>query len=457
MNIYKALLLTCIIVLGSVSCGSKNKERSGFDLFPFPPISFNRHPEVVSPTPPKYKDKDGRPVSGYIDRNGQLVINLEFDYGDVFSNGLARVITNKKFGYINTNGEFVIKPQFDHAENFGFEDAPLALVKVGNKYGYIDKTGNYAISPQFEDAGSFTSFFTEVSEKSSLTLARVKVGNRWGFIDKSGNHVIPSQFSWVGSFSEGRAVAQVGDKCGYINAAGQMVIEPQFYCAVEYGVSFKGPGDFSSGLARVGVEDNPPLSPTPTPTRTLPRSSGDDIVYPGSVERKFKYGFIDRRGKFVIEPQFEAAKDFSGGFAAVGFTKSLTVLRLQDRGGGGTMPIEMPQHITKWGFINETGLVVINPSFDNVGNFTYVSSSVESGIRNEWLAEVEIDSFGGSCGYIDKTGKYVINPQFPASSGDPFLSGCSSFFASGVAYVGTFYSGWSVIDNKGKIISTYRR
>ena len=35
------------------------------------------------------------------------------------------------------------------------------------------------------------------------------------------------------------------------------------------------------------------------------------------VEKDGKYGFIDKSGKVVIEPQFDYASDFSEGFARV--------------------------------------------------------------------------------------------------------------------------------------------
>ena len=454
MNPFKIILLTCAIALGIISCGSENKERAEHDLFPVPRISLNS-PERLSDPSSRYKDKDGRPVSGYIGRNGQLVINLQFDYADEFSNGLARVMIDKKFGYINTSGEFVIKPQFDNAENFGRDEKePLALVRVGNKYGYINKSGNYVISPQFDDASSFTIDFSEVPDKWSYTLARVKVGDNWGFIDKSGNYVIAPQFRMVGSFSQGRAAAQVGNKCGYIDETGKMVIAAQFDCtSSRYGLSapISELGDFSWGLARVKVMDKPTQVKIPT-------NPVDDVVYPGTPT--FKYGFIDRTGKFVIEPQFEMAGDFSGGLAAVGFAKSITVLQGIERQDGKIISENRLKSIVKWGFINETGRIVINPMFDSVENFKPIAGNIVSGVKGKWLAAVVADEGSGfSCGYIDKTGKYVFSPQVLTSIYPlPSPSGCNGFSAGGFAYVGSNdTSGYSIIDDTGKTIFSYHR
>ncbi len=52
----------------------------------------------------------------------------------------------------------------------------------------------------------------------------------------------------------------------------------------------------------------------------------------------------------------------------------------------------------KWGYVDMTGQIVIEPQFDYAAGFT-----------SEGLALV---SEGGEYGYIDKTGKFVISPQF---------------------------------------------
>jgi hypothetical protein len=85
------------------------------------------------------------------------------------------------------------------------------------------------------------------------------------------------------------------------------------------------------------------------------------------VDRNGKWGFIDASGKIVIEPAFEEVAHFSEGLAAV---------KLND----------------KYGYIDQTGKTVIEPQFRYVFAF------------REGLAWV----VGETEGFIDKTGQIVL-------------------------------------------------
>ena len=101
-----------------------------------------------------------------------------------------------------------------------------------------------------------------------------------------------------------------------------------------------------------------------------------------------KYGFIDKSGKVVIEPQFDGASNFSEGFAQV-------------------------EKDDKWGFIDKNGKVVIEPQFDWVSYFSEGWVSYFS----VGLARVQKDrKYGFKYGFIDKSGNDV----------EPFSEGLAS-------------------------------
>ena len=83
---------------------------------------------------------------GYINKEGKIVINLQFTDAGNFSEGLAKVSleegAEKRFGFINKEGKIVINPQFYVL--LGFKGGLAEVAEDSFKiYGYIDKTGKY--------------------------------------------------------------------------------------------------------------------------------------------------------------------------------------------------------------------------------------------------------------------------------------------------------------------------
>src|SRR5689334_19011723 len=83
-------------------------------------------------------------------------------------NPLYPVQIKGRYGYVNINGEMVINPRFDAAHKF---HNGLALVRINGKniseikdhydyiggdFGYIDKTGKFVIEAKYDLAGDFS-------------------------------------------------------------------------------------------------------------------------------------------------------------------------------------------------------------------------------------------------------------------------------------------------------------
>lgn len=129
-----------------------------------------------------------------------------------------------------------------------------------------------------------------------------------------------------------------------------------------------------------------------------------------------KWGYVDSRGKLIINPQFDDAWDFTEGIAAV-------------------------KENEKWGFINTDGTYIIEPQFEYARRFS------------EGLALVKICN---KVGYIDKSGSYIIHPQY----------GYAHDFSEGIAAVRRCYDkekeykskynvcNWGYIDKKGNWVIT---
>jgi hypothetical protein len=135
-----------------------------------------------------------------------------------------------------------------------------------------------------------------------------------------------------------------------------------------------------------------------------PRDFGPTLlrIWDLSVEH---YGFVDLKGKIVIEPQWEDATDFHEGYAAVnkkgkwGWVDKAGLhidqqlsKPVQFHGG-----LALFERDGKTGFVDPTGKVVIEPQWELAWDF------------NEGLAAVKRN---GKWGWIDKSGKVVIEPRW---------------------------------------------
>lgn len=349
---FKELLTLWLVFLSLLlsSCSSLPNPFSGKEtpeLFPIRQNGkvgyINRNGEIV--IQPQFADAlyffDGLAVAciemykcGYIDSSGKFVINPQFKSAIRFSEGLGGVIVEDKLGFVDKTGKFVINPQFDVVGDFmsGFFSEGLANIKVGDKFGFVGTDGKIVINPQFDNATPF-----------SEGLAAVQLGKKWGFVDKEGKIIINPQFDEARPFCQGLAAVKIGEQFGYIDKTGKIIINPQFNAALPFS---------DEGIALVFLKD--------------------------------KVGFIDKEGKYLVSPQF-LGQDWTWQFY-FWMTSNIEKVSFSE----GLAPVQVSEK--KAGYIDKTGKIVINPQF-NVA-FPFYGG----------LAQVYTDS---GMGYIDKEGKYV--------------------------------------------------
>ena len=139
-------------------------------------------------------------------------------------------------------------------------------------------------------------------------------------------------------------------------------------------------------------------------------------LFPVRVEGK--WGYIDRAGRLVIQPQYEVAWDFSEGLAYVraGATrgvidrtgKMVFTLQQVDMAGyftEGLAPVQTASQPPRFGFVDRTGRIVINTEYGAARNF------------EEGLALVMVETRAGAAvsrkyGFIDKRGRMVVPAQY---------------------------------------------
>ena len=136
----------------------------------------------------------------------QIALPPEIMSPQPFSGGLARVNMGSdglgaKWGYIDANGEIVIDGQYMEAQDFS---EGLAAVNLSRS---ISMGG-----------------FTESGNR------RFVLQGEWAFVNRTGEIVIPGPFEQAYSFEKGLARVTVGDRVGYIDTQGNPLwnlVEPE--------------------------------------------------------------------------------------------------------------------------------------------------------------------------------------------------------------------------------------
>ena len=128
------------------------------------------------------------------------------------------------------------------------------------------------------------------------------VDGKCGFIDRKGTVVINPQFDGCADFHEGLAVVKAGSKTMVIDEKGQTVFEPELNPFTSY---------YADGLISVCVPNGFACGPI---------------------------GYLDKKGRVAIKPQFRIASQFSEGRALINVDE-------------------------KWGYIDTAGRTVIAPQF----------------------------------------------------------------------------------------------
>lgn len=246
----------------------------------------------------------------FIDKTGKFVIPFQYRSANNFSEGLAAVERlDGKTGYINKYGKMVIV--LDGYEWFYFDNFHngLARVSKNGKDGYIDNTGKLVIEPTFYYGGPFY---------GNLAPVQMEKNGKYGFIDQTGRLVVDFIYDYAYFFQEGLAGVALDGKWGFIDETGEMVI-PLKFNQITDDIGFQFRYGFSEGLAAVKSNSN---------KICFINKHGDVAIasqFDGArhfrsglaaVKINDKWGFINKKGEFVVEPQFAQGRDFSEGLSA---------------------------------------------------------------------------------------------------------------------------------------------
>lgn len=376
---------------------------------------------------------------------------------------------NNKVGYIDINGEYVIQPQFKRGKKFSEGYAAVQDTDSG-KWGFIDESGNYVIEPQYTEARSFFDGTALVSTDFAS----------WGMIDVQGNYIIEPVYEDVSYYKEGYAlVTYTSESTGervyrFVDEAGNLVFDEYADAYLfENGITVVGVGNSGYIYYYYFLKTNGELetrfdeSPASFPSNILYGSGSSYgklnryLEFDGGQPARFEWGqcaLVNEEGE-VISPYYEY---ISGGKS----TSGLREASITDENSGRTLH----------GYVDENYNWAIEPAYDSCGFFNYncdytwtvnydtcfylidkqgnqimdsnpnnhngISASVTDVTSNDLLNGPisATNSNNMTSGYINQNYEEVI----------PFIYDETTGFSSDKSYAMVKYDGkWGVIDSQG--------
>jgi WG containing repeat len=302
------------------------------------------------------------------------------------------------WGYCDENKKIVVEPVYNitypHSDGMGLIISYDTAQKKFS-YGFVDEKGKITVKPQFASANFF------IKERSIVKNAEGK----FGVIDTKGKIIIPLVYKKM-VFLEKSSLFKVtgdNDKVTLFDQKGKKLFD----------FKFDDIDDASSELHAILNTDNAgkkyctwiDRSGKEMPLKLAAAEEFIDGLAPASDLVSGKYGYMNTKGEWIIQPQYWQAKPFNGGIALIANS----------------------QTNTRWMYINTKGDTLFN-------KFGYATAA----------------SF--------KDGVALIDWKFVDKNGKPFLPQYNFCFEfrGGLAQVrslGNSISEWYLIDKTGNVLS----
>lgn len=331
---------------------------------------------------------------GFVDPEGKVMIEPQFENAGNFSNGAAFVWSypgreedkksvalgeeyksyerfnldgNRKTGIIDSTGKYIMEPKVNFDCTQFYEG--VAMVQIDHRIEIVDRNGDVIRRESQLKNGDETSVLLKGRFDEKLPV-------KWCFMTPL-KKLVMGPFDDCEYFSEDLAAVRIGQHVGYVNRAGEMVITPRFYEA----------GVFNEGHAAVSAENGNDKSPgtygvidttgqfiIPPNYQWLGTPSGGRVAFSSSTNTELEYGFLNLKGEVVIEAHYSTPSQFHEGLAAVKING-------------------------KMGYINTDGKMVIPAKYRYAGAFQHGTAQVFIGKKKQAL--------------INTKGEIVWGPQKP--------------------------------------------
>ena len=240
----------------------------------------------------------------------------------------------------------------------------LSAYYENGKWGFINTAGIVVIQPQYDEVKDFSGGYSIV-----------KQDGRWGIMDKSGKFVHQCTYDSISDIESEIALAKIGVDSYYLYLDGKKKMLPKEYTFYPY----------SEGYARI------------------------------KSNKTNKWGYVDTKGVFRINPEYDFASDFHGGHALVAKgDKSWQINKKGDKKG-----TEFVADNNAVLFDNGTGYIKRNNGESNIfmdKTLHRVKEYAEIGDFHDGIAKVKDKK--GVVSYINERGETIIRASAFDDAGD---------------------------------------
>lgn len=329
---------------------------------------------------------------GFIDLEGNVMIEPQFQSVENFNEGLALVVKEGKVGFIDKSGQVVVPLIYEDAESF---QSSLAIVAKDDYYGIIDRTNKVILPLEYDFVGRFYD-----------GLALVANDTAYGYTNKSGEIIIPITLDYAGDFQNGLALVEQNSLKGFINTQGRVVVP----------IEYKWLEPFQqNGLARAKKDSLFGLINQQS-TVVLPfeyDAIGEFSNHLALVAKEGKYGYVNDSAQLKVESNFDFRRDalnwgkFEGNYAKYMLKEKFGII---DTSGKRVFPAIFENigdyndsnYIAvkkngKWGYTNQELSLVIPYQYNFAESFV------------DTLAKVKLENYWG---LIDKEGEQLLENEF---------------------------------------------
>ncbi len=382
---------------------------------------------------------------GYIDHNGNEVIEFKYKNAGLFRERLACVLTERGYGYIDVEGKMVIAPAYDYGSEF---HKGVAVVQSDGKYGFIGRDGSWLLEPAFDyiDFGRYG--YTWI-ENDILTVTSGDLQGIVRIVNGNVEVVVEPRYTKIFPFAKGEARFVLMEKDengvygtditeGFVNDEGKEIIRWKSDSGMDYMAPNEGMRPFrnSEGLWGFVDMDFSPAIPC--------RYHQVDGFYDGwsVVYSNDNAGLIDISGDTLMETVYKSIVPLkSEGYIIAGSDDGIFLVsaddfsvisgRYDDIGrGGNILPVIKDG---RYGLINSEGKEIISPVFEDCLYFAFWEGYawvkrgglwICIGEDGKQLFEQEFDDVSlfeegyagvkkqGSWGIIDMSGRTVVPFEF---------------------------------------------